>query len=193
MTTVCIIPARGGSTRIPGKNIKDFHGQPIIAFSILKARQVGLFDRIVVSTDSDAIAAVAEVYGAEVYMRPSVLALDSVGTQAVVGECVVGLELEPFDEVCCLYATAPLMDTRDLAYGYKTFMEDRSASFVMSVGYPDLCDAAQFYWGSANDFERSAPLISTHTRLIHISPSRVCDINTPDDWDRALKMYEALS
>ena len=84
MKTLAVIPARGGSKRIPKKNIKDFCGQPIIAYSIQVAKNSGLFDRIIVSTDDEEIAEVSRQYGAEIpFMRPQELADDYTGTNAV--------------------------------------------------------------------------------------------------------------
>lgn len=194
MSTICIIPARGGSQRIPRKNIKDFHGKPIIAYSIEIAQASGLFDRIIVSTDDDAIALVAEAYGAEIYMRDPAYGHDEVGTQEVVRECINGLIIPSIDLVCCIYATAPLMSGADLCQGYLIIDSNGGGyvDYVMSAGYPPLQDAAQFYWGMAHCFSGGVPLISQFTRLIHVDPERVCDINTMEDWARAEQMYEAL-
>lgn len=114
---LAIIPARGGSTRIPRKNIKTFCGKPIIAWSIEIAIASGCFDRIVVSTDDDEIAAVAESYGASVpFRRPSDLSGNHTGTMPVVRHAIEWLR--EHDEhpqfVCCIHATAPLMRSEDL-------------------------------------------------------------------------------
>lgn len=187
---ICIIPARGGSQRISLKNIRMFKGKPIIAYSIQNAQQSGLFDRVIVSTDNRDISDVATEYGAGVYLRGPGYGADHIGTQEVVKECLLGIGARPYDMVCCLYATAPLLSIHDLIEGYTAL--DSAADYSMSVGYPPLEDAGQFYWGLANNFIKDVPLISTHTRLIHIAPERVCDINTLTDWRRALKKYEAL-
>lgn len=194
MSTICIIPARGGSQRIPLKNIKPFHGQPIIAYSIDKAKESGLFDRIIVSTDSDMILTVANQHGAQIHRRDNYYSKDSVGTQDVVANVLKELCVEDTDTVCCLYATSPLMDVRDLCKGYMllTGYDGCKADYVMSVGYPPLQDAGQFYWGSAFCFLRGTPLVGTHTRMVHVDPDRVCDINTMEDWVRAEKLYEGI-
>ncbi|MBD3823489.1 MAG: pseudaminic acid cytidylyltransferase [Epsilonproteobacteria bacterium] len=114
---VAIIPARGGSKRIPYKNIRLFHGKPLIAYSIEAAKRSGLFGRIIVSTDDEAIAKVACEYGAEVpFMRPLELADDYTGTQEVISHAVNWLEEhnEYYEFVCTIYATAPLLDERYL-------------------------------------------------------------------------------
>ena len=89
MNRVAIIPARGGSKRIPRKNIRPFAGKPIIGYSIETARESGLFDRIIVSTDDEEIAAVAKEFEAEIpFMRPAELADDFSGTNAVAKHCI---------------------------------------------------------------------------------------------------------
>ena len=89
---LCVIPARGGSKRIPKKNIKPFFGKPLIAYSIENALKSNLFDNVIVSTDSDEIAKVALKYGAKVHMRPKELADDYTGTGAVVNYVVKELK-----------------------------------------------------------------------------------------------------
>ena len=109
---VAIIPARGGSKRVPQKNIRDFCGKPMLAWSILAAQDSGCIDRVIVSTDDPAIAKVARSYGAEVpFMRPANLADDYTGTTAVVQDAVRWLVAngQEFNEACCLYATAPFV------------------------------------------------------------------------------------
>lgn len=190
MAIICVIPARGGSQRIKKKNIKLFYGKPIIAYSIENAQLSGLFSRIIVSTDDHDIAAVARHYGAEVHFREPYYGRDYVGTQEVVKECLERIGAMAYDTVCCLYATAPLMSVDDLQEGYTAL--GMGADYSMSVGYPPLEDAGQFYWGLCHCFLKDIPLISTHTRLIHVAANRVCDINTHTDWRRAVKMYEEL-
>lgn len=194
MNTIAIIPARSGSTRIPLKNVKEFYGLPIIVYSIEKAKFSGLFDRIIVTTDDFYIAEIARQYGAEAHMRDPAFCLDNVGTQTVTAHCLEMINAEPGDIACCIYATAPLMRVEDLRLGYNLLTSSGQGvvDYVMSAGYPPLSDAAQFYWGRAWEFIRNAPLISHRTRLVYINPKRVCDINTMEDWDRALKMYEEL-
>lgn len=116
-TALAVIPARGGSKRLPRKNILDFLGRPIIAYTIEAALETGLFERVLVSTEDPEIAEVAESYGAETALRPEHLAGDKVG---VVEVCLDLLEGEaaagnPYSVMCCLYATAPLRKARDIA------------------------------------------------------------------------------
>jgi len=190
MGAVAIIPARGGSTRIPGKNIKPFHGKPIIAYSIETAQRSGLFDRVIVSTDSDEIAQVARQYGAEVLMRSSDMAHNDVGTQDVMGY-VLCEQLSLADGLaCCIYPTAPLMQAGDLTVGHMCLME--GSRYAMSVGDAPLADAGQWYWGHVTNFIWRVPLIHWRTAMVPIPASRVCDINTFDDWIRAEELYKKL-
>ena len=115
--TICIIPARGGSKRIPRKNIKPFFGVPIIAWSIRVAQQASCFDRIIVSTDDTEIAEVALEFGAEVpFIRPEAISDDHAGTTEVIAHAVdhAELRLADDDSVCCVYPTAPLIHYEDL-------------------------------------------------------------------------------
>lgn len=117
---LCIIPARGGSKRIPRKNIKDFLGKPIIAYSIAAAQKSGLFQEIMVSTDDEEIAAIARQYGAKVpFMRSAANADDHATTMAVIQEVVEKYQQlgRHFDYICCIYPTAPLMRPVHLKQG----------------------------------------------------------------------------
>lgn len=138
---VCIIPARGGSKRIPKKNIKLFHGKPLIAYSIETAKKSKLFDRIIVSTDDEEIAKVSKEYGAEVpFMRPKELADDYTGTNKVTKHAIDWLENigEKYDYVCTIYATAPLLQIKYLKEGFRKLKNsDAVYSFsCTSMPYP---------------------------------------------------------
>jgi pseudaminic acid cytidylyltransferase len=119
---IAVIPARGGSKRIPGKNIKPFYGRPILAWSIEAAKSSGMFDHVIVSTDDDEIAEVAKQWGAEVpFMRPAVLSDDFVGAIEVIAHATRwyldhGYHL---DAVCCIFATAPFLRVADLIQGWE--------------------------------------------------------------------------
>ncbi len=132
---LCIIPARGGSKRIPGKNIRDFCGKPVIAYSIETALSSGCFDKVIVSTDDEKIAAVAKSYGAEIpFMRPDDLADDFTNTADVVKHAIefYALKKMSISAVCCIYATAPFVEKKYLMRGYKQLLETKS-SFAFSV------------------------------------------------------------
>lgn len=114
---VAIIPARGGSKRIPRKNIKLFHAKPIIAYSIEAALNSQLFDKVIVSTDDAEIAKIAKEYGAEVpFLRPKNLSDDTTGTGAVIKHAIEFLKNrnEEYQYVCSIYATAPLIQLKYL-------------------------------------------------------------------------------
>lgn len=133
--SMALIPARGGSKRIPRKNIKTFGGKPMMAWSIEAALQSGCFDHVVVSTDDEVIAEVARCYGAQVpFMRPAALSDDHTGTTAVVAHAInwfVAQGQSP-ELVCCVYATAPFVTAGDLQKARKTLMETGS-DYVFSV------------------------------------------------------------
>jgi len=127
---VAVIPARGGSRRIPGKNIRPFAGRPMIAHSIAAAQDSGVFDRVVVSTDDDAVAEVARAWGAEVpFLRPAGLADDHTPTAPVVLHALDCLEANGEGPVfaCCLYPTAPLVRPQDLRRGLERLRETGAA------------------------------------------------------------------
>ena len=120
MTNIAVIPARGGSKRIPRKNIRLFSGQPMIAYSIKAALESELFDRVIVSTDDEEIADVSRDYGAEIpFFRPFELSDDHTGTTAVMAHAVnwVCKKGPVPDTLCCIYATAPLIQPQDLKKG----------------------------------------------------------------------------
>lgn len=132
---VAIIPARGGSKRIPRKNILMFAGKPMIAHSIEAALASGLFERVIVSTDDSEIAEVSRQYGAEVpFLRPQSLSDDFTGTGAVVKHAIetlqdAGAEIH---HVCCIYATAPFLQPRYLQEGYER-LQQSDCSYAFSV------------------------------------------------------------
>lgn len=131
---VAIIPARGGSKRIPRKNIRLFNGKPMLAWSVETALQSGVFDQVIVSTDDAEIADVARAFGAEVpFLRPATLADDHTGTSAVVRHAVQWLtEREPLSIAGCIYATAPLLCPQDLIAAAAALEADPALKFVFS-------------------------------------------------------------
>jgi len=130
---VAVIPARGGSKRIPRKNIRPFHGRPMLAWSIEAAKASGLFGRIVVSNDDDEIAEIARKWGAEApFVRPPELADDHTPTPAVVRHAIEALGGQ-IACVCCLYPTAPLMQARYLREGFEVLKAHPNKSFALGV------------------------------------------------------------
>lgn len=222
-----VIPARGGSKRIPRKNIRPFCGKPMLAWSIEAAQKSGCFDRIIVSTDDAEIAAVALQYGAEIpFMRPDRLSDDYTGTTAVIQHAVEWLIAHGDDvsEACCLYATAPFVTARDLRQGHELLLQS-GAEYVFSItSYPfpiqralrvteqgrvalfqpehadtrsqDLeeayHDAGQFYWGTREAWLGAKAIYADHSVPIVLPRYRVQDIDTLEDWERAVWMFEAM-
>ncbi|MFJ2689766.1 pseudaminic acid cytidylyltransferase [Pseudomonas sp. NPDC087336] len=142
MNSVAIIPARGGSKRIPRKNLKPFDGVPMIVRSIQTAIDSGLFAQVVVSTDDEEIAELARTHGAQVpFMRPAKLADDFTGTAAVIAHALQAFceRGQAFDYACCIYATAPLLQSRFLRQGLHLLEQHPDKSFAFSVcdfGFP---------------------------------------------------------
>jgi len=227
MSIVAIIPARGGSKRIPNKNIKSFAGQPIISYSIKAAQETNLFDRIIVSTDSEEIAEVAESYGAEApFIRPAELADDFAGTIPVLIHALNWFNEHDSatDYFCCIYATAPLIRPEFIRRGFGLLQKkEATAAFsattfaypifrALKIGdnnrvemfwpehensrsndFPETYhDAGQFYWGNTEKFVREKRLFSSDAIPIILPRYLVQDIDTPEDWEIAEKMYSVL-
>lgn len=228
MSTLCLIPARGGSKRIPRKNVKLFAGLPMIAHPLRAARAAGVFDRILVSTDDAEIAAVARAHGAEVpFLRPAALADDFAGTDAVILHALDWLAArgEPAARFCCVYATAPFLRAADLRRGLEVLTASGAATAFAVTTYPypifrslrvnaagrvemfwpenfarrsqDLPeawhDAGQFYWGDTAKYLVERRLFSGDSVPVALPRQRVQDIDTPEDWAVAERMFQALA
>lgn len=221
---IAVIPARGGSKRIPRKNVKPFAGRPVIAWATEAALTSGLFERVLVSTDDDEIAAAAEAAGAVApFRRPVELSDDHCGTLEVIGHAVrwtieAGWEVE---NVCCIYPTAPLLDAADLGAGldrlsgggwdyvmsaarfscpvFRGFL--RTDEGAMEMLFPEhrltrsqdlpavYHDAGQFYWGGADAWVDERPIFGPRTTFVELPPWRVQDIDTPEDWAMAERLF----
>ena len=132
---VCVIPARGGSKRIPRKNIKEFNGKPIIAYSIEAALKSNCFSQVIVSTDDDEISEVAKKYGALVpFVRPDELSNDYAGTISVIKHAIEWMEInnKNIENVCCLYPTAPFVQSQIISKAFKKF-QDLNADYCFSL------------------------------------------------------------
>ena len=217
---IAIIPARGGSKRIPRKNIRPFCGQPMLAYAILAAQQSSCFSKVMVSTDDEEIAEVARQLGAEVpFLRPANLADDHTGTTPVVIDTIQA------EHYCCIYATVPLIQADDLKAAHQRLIAS-NAPFVYTVaefGFPiqravrmdeqgrvtpfwpeqmakrsqDLepayQDAGQFYWGSRAAWLGGISPVGGEG-IGHILPRhRVVDIDTQEDWHLAELLYQVLA
>ena len=127
---LCVIPARGGSKRIPRKNVKDFLGKPLIAYSIEAALNSGVFERVIVSTDNAEIADVAIKFGAQVpFMRDAALSDDYATSSDAVADAA--RRLGGYARVCCLYATAPLITGE--------ILREASGKFEEAMTAPQVC------------------------------------------------------
>lgn len=133
---LAIIPARGGSKRIPRKNVKSFHGRPMISYAIKAAQSSGLFDRIIVSTDDHEIAQVAKSYGVDVpFTRPAELADDQTATVPVIRHAITACERIGWkaEQVCCIYPTVPLLRSEDLISALELLLSTTQAQFSFPV------------------------------------------------------------
>jgi len=156
---IAIIPARGGSKRIPRKNIREFAGKPMIAWSIETAKASGLFEHIIVSTDDDEIADVAQKYGAEVpFKRPEELSGDYTATRPVINHAIkyVSSQIKPPDIVCCIYSTAPFTTPDDLIVSYKELIATRT-DFVFSAATFAYPIQRAFFRDSSGGLKRFYP------------------------------------
>jgi pseudaminic acid cytidylyltransferase len=133
---IAIIPARGGSKRIPKKNMRDFHGKPMIAYAISKAKESNLFDDIIVSTDCEEIANCALKYGASVpFIRPAELSNDMAMTIPVLQHAESWLEQNNIlpDFLCCMYPTTPLLAVESIEEGYEKIRSNKDRMLCLSV------------------------------------------------------------
>jgi len=136
---IAIIPARGGSKRIPRKNIKDFFSKPLIAYSIQTALDSNLFEKVIVSTDDEEIAKIAKKYGAEVpFIRPKELSDDFTGTKDVIEHALEFLKKDnqEFDYICTIYATAPLLQAKYLIQGFNELENSDAINAFSSTSMP---------------------------------------------------------
>lgn len=218
---LCVIPARGGSKRIPRKNVKDFLGKPLIAYSIEAALNSGVFESVIVSTDDADIADVAVKFGAQVpFMRGAALSDDYATSSDAVADAAT--RLGGYAHVCCLYATAPLITGEILREAYGKF-EEAECEFLFSATefsfpiqrairlgedgaasmfYPQFAltrsqdlerayhDAGAFYFGRREAWLEKKPIFAPHSRAFLLPRNLVCDIDTPEDFEFAQKLYE---
>jgi len=136
---VAIIPARGGSKRIPRKNIKDFYGKPLIAYSIEVALASKLFDKVIVTTDDEEIATISRQYGAEVpFLRPKELSDDFTGIEDVINHTLEYLKKnsEEYDYICTIYATAPLLQEKYLIEGFEKLKKSTAINAFSATSMP---------------------------------------------------------
>lgn len=222
MKNLCIIPARGGSKRIPKKNIKDFLGKPIIAYSIEVALNSGLFQEVMVSTDDEEIAAVAKSYGAEVPFKRSRENADDFATTLDVVKEVLRSYHESglfFDNLCVLYPTAPFVNEARLKEGYNNLDANNASIPVTEFPFP-VCRAFKieskqlvYQWP---EYEKSRSqdleplyhdagqwywiktecvqhtLVPKYTAPVILKAWEVQDIDTIQDWELAELKYQRM-
>jgi pseudaminic acid cytidylyltransferase len=218
---LCIIPARGGSKRIPRKNIKDFLGKPIIAYSIESALKSDLFDEIMVSTDDPEIAEIAKEYGAKVpFMRSNENANDFATLADVIDEvknAYLALN-KKFDNICCILPTAPLISVENLKKAYEILVNEKADSVrpvvrfscpiqravkmgngKISMFYPEYqntrsqdLEPAYHDAGQFYWMEFDTGLRGSNKLGIEIPESIVQDIDTENDWRMAEMKYKIL-
>ena len=217
--SICIIPARGGSKRIPRKNVKPFNGTPIIEVTIKKLLDFNFFNHIFVSTEDDEIAEVAKAAGAAIIERPNKLADDFTTTRQVIAHGIKAIDATDFSHVYCVYPTSVFIAKDNIKQGAYPLMKQRFAMTVTEYRhppqrglhvlengsvmpqYPELVehrtqdltpvyhDAAQFYAGTATKWLSGDPIISNTTHGIIIPRNQAIDIDNPEDWELAEKLY----
>ncbi len=223
---VAVIPARSGSKRISDKNIKPFAGKPLICYSIKAALESKLFSSVIVSTDDENIAEIAQACGAEApFFRPNNLADDFTPVGEVVDHCADWLTAnrQRPDYLCCIYATAPMIESEDIVRGYRslrTRKEFKQALAVTEFEFPiqrALCidgdkglrmiqpqyqltrsqDLQPCYHDAGQFFWIKNSWEGVDRNLgslpILIDRSRVHDIDTNEDWVLAEYMYRSVT
>ena len=221
--TIAFIPARGGSKRIPRKNIRPFAGKPLIAWPIGAALDSGVFSQVMVSTDDAEIAEVARAYGASVpRLRDADLANDVATISEVISSEIAQLKLT--EDICLIYATAAGLSPERLIEGKSRF-DASDAEFVMGVtAYPhpvqravrltedrvamaspeyqnvrtqDLeplyHDAAQFVFGRNASWAAGASVWNRPTEGVVLPNYEAFDIDTPEDWERSERLMRLLT
>ena len=147
MKNIAIIPARGGSKRIPRKNIKDFFGKPVIAYAIELAIKSGLFDCVMVSTEDEEIKEIAQDYGAEVpYLRKVINATDSASTYDVLEEVIDWYKVQgqKFNYGCCIYPVTPLLKDTSLKKGFDKLKKGNYDSVIPIAAFSHPIQRALF-------------------------------------------------
>ena len=224
MGNLCIIPARGGSKRIPRKNIKPFLGKPIIGYSIELALKSGLFEEVMVSTDDAEIAEVAKAFGAEVpFVRSAENANDFATTMDVIKEVLAAYEKRgrSFENVCCIYPTAPLIKEKALREGFeKLRLEGLTSVYPVApfsfpiwrsvkiedgkikMNWPEFANARSQdlpkAYHDAGQWYWFVPakigesLYSENSGAVVLSEMEVQDIDSETDWQMAELKYERI-
>lgn len=222
MKNICVIPARGGSKRIPLKNLKEFCGVPIIEYAIKTAIDSDLFDLIVVSTDHPQIRAIANDYPISVLPRSSATASDTASTVDVIHEVLSKTSGYKLDNLCCLYPCTPLLTVERLKRGYDLLGEGMTSSLaVVKYSHPidralildsgmavpinpaiygwqtqrftsTYYDAGQFYWTRMSVVNKYNDIPCGFIGAVEIPESETQDIDSEEDWKLAEIKYEYM-
>jgi len=218
---VAIIPARGGSKRLPRKNILPLGGVPLLARVIRTAREAGFFDEVIVSSEDEEILKLARREGAVAHIRPDDLATDR---STVVETCLDVLKSHNTDAFCCIYATSALLAKETLQLSAQKFFSDKKAGVLMGVSkynyhpvqalkiepdgsakllfpeyqgaqsqfYPDVrVSNGTFYWARVASFVIEKTFYSESLRLFDVPIDEAFDIDTADDYQALVEAFEA--
>ena len=195
---VAVILARGGSKRIPRKNIKQFCGKPMISWPIELAKESGLFEHIIVSTDDEKIAKISKKYGAEVpFIRPDKLSDDYVGIIDVIDHAVTWMYEQKWqpEAVCCMYATSVFLTRNDLNKGYETLkMGDWSYTFsATDFEYPIFRSFKDHPNGGVEMFFPEYFEKRSQDLPVALHDAAQFYWGVPNSWTNKLKLFESHS
>jgi len=220
---IAIIPARGGSKRLPRKNILPLSGVPLLSRVIRTAQDSGIFDDIIVSSEDAEILDIAQKEGVIAHSRPLELASDR---STVVETCIEALQMYPSTVFCCIYATAALISEKTLKSSAEKFLLTESSSVLMGVSrynyhpvqalavdgdgnakllFPEYKNLQSqfyplvrvsngtFYWAKVDTFLREKTFYTSSLRLFDVPADESFDIDTPEDYEKLIQAYEIRS
>ncbi|QWE22935.1 acylneuraminate cytidylyltransferase family protein [Polynucleobacter sp. AP-Jannik-300A-C4] len=219
MKLVAIIPARGGSKRLPRKNILDLNGYPLISYPIKAAIESQIFESVIVSTEDSEIAEISKKFGAEVFNRPIEFAQD---TSTVAQVCLSVIDQIDVENFCCIYATAALLTPKTIVDSYQMYANDESTNYLMGVSgynyspvqalrmdkegelsylmpeyvgiqsqyYPKLVVSnGTFVWAYAQQFKVDKLFYSPRLKGYVVPEGEVCDLDSLEDFERMKIKY----
>lgn len=223
MKPVAIIPARGGSKRVPRKNILDLHGYPLISYPIKAAIESQIFESVIVSTEDSEIAEISKKYGARVFDRPIEFAQD---TSTVAQVCLSVIDQIKVENFCCIYATAALLTPKTIVDSYQIYANHESTNYLMGVSrynyppvqalkmnkegelsylmpeyvgiqsqhYPKLVVSnGTFVWVHAQQFKVDKLFYSPKLKGYIVPESEVCDLDSLEDFERLKVKFLAVN
>ena len=223
MSNIVIIPARGGSKRLPRKNILPLGGVPLIGRVIKACLEADIFDRVIVSTEDEEIAGIAKTYGASIHNRSESLATD---TSNVVEVCVDVLKNSDCETFCCVYATAALLNSNTIKASHLFFLRSTESNCLMGVSkynyspvqalivnddntaellmpvyertqsqfHPKIrVSNGTLYWGRKQSFLEERTFYCSSLKTFDIPSNEVCDIDTMDDYNRLIGIFNEVS